>query len=529
MIDRKTFTKYAADPAAFRADLIVDVDGVSRRLSDVMDPWQRDDFAAIDPALLFCTGKTTTPAKMRAYLERPRGHSKTTDLAVTCCWVLAFAPRPMRGYAFAADKDQARLLRDAMQTIVQLNPWLGDILTVEAHRVVNSAAGHPGEGGTLSIEASDVGSSFGILPDIIICDELTHWEGDGSLWHSIISSAAKRSNCLLLVISNAGFADSWQWAIREVARTDEAWYFSHLNGPLASWLTPARLAEQKRMLPPIAYARLWENLWSSGLGDALTPADIDAAFLDGLRPMTGQAGVDLGLTRDNSAVCVLAVPSGGAAGRIRLAHHKLWTPTPGKKIDLTEVERHILELDARYGLETVGFDPWQMEHLAQTLEADSGHRRRNQQRRFGNQPWMREIPPTAANLREQATLIIESFGDQRLQLYDCEPLRRDLKKLRAEEKSYGLRLVSPRDNEGHGDTFSAFSLALLVGHELAGKKPVRAGPPAKSTETPLIRAMRRLARHNEQYQKEMHKLEMGGSDPFGKEEWIRIMQRVGRR
>ena len=181
--------------------------------------------------------------------------------------------------------------------------------------------------------------------------------------------------------------------------------------------------------------------------------------------------MDLGLTRDCSAVVVLGVPAGGKSGRIRLAHNRLWRPTLGKKIDLTEVERHILDLDAQYNLETVAFDPWQTEHLAQRLEADSGHRRRNALRqRFSKEPWMREIPPTAANLREQATLIIESFTDRRLQLYDCEPLRRDLLKLRCEEKCYGIRLTSPRDGDGHGDTFSAFSLALLVGHELAGKK-----------------------------------------------------------
>src|SRR5205823_2692393 len=131
---------------------------------------------------------------------------------------------------------QARLLKDAMQTLIRLNPWLAEILEVQLWSVVNHAPGHPGQGGTVTIESSDVSTSYGILPDIIIADELCHWEGDGSLWHSLISSAAKRSNCLLCVISNAGFVDSWQWAIRETARTDEAWIFSRLDGPRASWL-----------------------------------------------------------------------------------------------------------------------------------------------------------------------------------------------------------------------------------------------------------------------------------------------------
>jgi len=516
----KTIAKYAADPAAFRADLIVDVDGVPRCFGDVMDPWQRQDFAALDPALMRCNGSSDAPARMRAYLERGRGHSKTTDLAVTGCWALAFARRPITGYCFAADKDQARLLRDAMHTIVRLNPWLADILSVEAHSVSNIADGWPGEGGTLNIEASDVGSSYGILPDLIIADELVHWQGDGALWHSLISSAAKRSNCLLVVISNAGFIDSWQWTVREAVRQDAtatrtdgsspdgAWIFSRLDGPQASWMTPPRLAEQRRMLPPVAYARLWENQWSTGGGDALTQEDIAAAFDERLAPMTGReqgwlfvAGVDLGLTRDCSAVVVLAIPEGGAAGRIRLAHNRLWRPTLGKKINLIEVERHILDLDRQYGLEFVGFDPWQMEHLAQRLEADTEHRRRNQNRRHGHEPWLREVPPGAANLREQATLIIESFADRRFQFYPCEPLRRDLLKLRVEEKSYGIRLTSPRDGDGHGDTFSAFANALLIGHELAGKKPSYAG--IVDPLTALLKPLTPLQR----WQREMERIE----------------------
>src|SRR5262249_26978151 len=162
----------------------------------------------------------------------------------------------------------------------------------------------------------------------------------------------------------------------------------------------------RKMLPNIAYQRLWENQWSTGGGDALSTDTINAAFIDDLQPMSGSerdwifiAGVDLGLVRDCASVVVLAVPTGGRAGKIRLAHTCLWRPVGGKKINLLEVEKHILDLDQQFGLEFVGFDPWQAEHLAQTLEADSNHRRRNQQRRFFNQPWCRDIAPNPTNLR----------------------------------------------------------------------------------------------------------------------------------
>ena len=92
-----------------------------------------------------------------------------------------------------------------------------------------------------------------------------------------VNSAAKRSNCLFVVISNAGFADSWQLAVCEAARTDQAWHFSRLDGPRVSSLSPAMSAEQRRMLPAVACLRFWENQWSSGGGDALTPTDLSAA------------------------------------------------------------------------------------------------------------------------------------------------------------------------------------------------------------------------------------------------------------
>jgi hypothetical protein len=169
-------------------------------------------------------------------------------------------------------------------------------------------------------------------------------------------------------------------------------------------------------------------------------------------------------------------------------------------VDLLDVQRHLLELDATYNLEFVAFDPWQAEHLAATLEADSEHLRRNVRRKGWALPWCRAVPPTAQSLRAQATLVIESFADRRLSLYPCEPLRRDLLKVRVEEKSYGIRLTSPRDEHGHGDTFSAFALALLVAHETASEAPIYVGgpPPGPEGDGPLA-AARERARETEAF------------------------------
>ena len=140
-----------------------------------------------------------------------------------------------------------------------------------------------------------------------------------------------------------------------------------------------------------------------------------------------------------------------------------------------EVERYILDLDRRFGLQFVGFDPWQAELLASRIEADTSRRSRNQRRHFWTKPFMRELPAVPVNLKEQASLTISYFTGRRIHLYPCGPLRHDLSQLQAVEKTYGVRLTSPEDDTGHGDSFSAMAMALQLIHECAGAKPVTAG------------------------------------------------------
>jgi hypothetical protein len=517
-----------SDPVAFRSALLIDTDGGPRPLAECMDDWQDRDFRALDSGWRRAVlGKAATATHQRGWLERPRGHSKSADLGVMCAWALFASRRRLSGIAAAGDQDQARLLRDAIGKLLYINPWLAKVIEVQAYRVINVRTQS-----TLEIISSDAPTSYGLTPDFCVCDEVTHWP-KRDLWDSLISSAAKRSTCMFVVIANAGLQDDWQWQTREAVRSDPGWYFSRLEGPVASWINADLLAEQQRLLPGVAYRRLWLNEWTSGGGDALTEADINAAFIPELEPMTGNerdwlycAGVDLGLKRDCSAVVVLAVPDGGRAGRIRLANTKMWRPTPGRKIDLREVHQHILALDEQYELEAVAFDPWQMEHLAQVLEADSDHLRRNQRRVFGSEPWLREVTPTASNLRAQASLVIECFTDRRLQLYPQEQLRRDLLKLRVEEKSYGIRLVSPRDATGHGDTFSAFALALLIAHDFAGRRPIIAGGDGSQDGlSPMERALRRVDQQIAEFNAER---ELMSQPDDGLAELRQLMRMAGR-
>jgi len=236
-----------------------------RRLGHVLEDWQEQDFAALDPGWLRLAGQSVSGQSaaggfQRAYLERPRGHSKTTDMAVQLAWILQNSSRRVEGLAAAADRDQAGLLRDAMERVVKRNAALCPDLVFRQHSVIQRTTGS-----RLSVISSDVQSSWGLLPDFVICDELSHWEKP-ELWYSLISSAAKKADCMLLVLTNAGVGRGWQWDVRETAARSRRWYFSSLDGCRAPWISEEWLEEQRQLLPTAVFDRLWNNRWQSSDG-----------------------------------------------------------------------------------------------------------------------------------------------------------------------------------------------------------------------------------------------------------------------
>lgn len=276
-------------PEAFRKH--VRIDPASTALfADVAEPWQLADFAALDAAWRAVAGVVPRAAASdgvrRLWVERPRGHAKTADMAVQLAWALLFAKRPLRGVAAAADREQANLIADAVRTLAASNPGVCDGLRFRQNTIEN-----PANGSRLDLISSDIASSFGLTPDFVICDELSHWPSEG-LWHSLASAAAKKPHCLLAVLTNAGVGRGWQWQVREAARTRPEWYFSTLDGPQAPWIKASDLEEQRAILPASVYDRLWNNRWQDAAGDFLTAAEVAACRDERLAERSrGRAGV----------------------------------------------------------------------------------------------------------------------------------------------------------------------------------------------------------------------------------------------
>jgi hypothetical protein len=458
----------ASDPRIFRDRLIIDAGGAPRSLGASMDPWQKADFEALDGGWLRCMGHEVEGGFSRAWLERCRGSSKTSDLAASIVFALWFAPRAVRGVACAADRDQAGLLTNAIKKLIDLNPWLGAALEVGQWKATNKKTGSE-----LSILASDVASSYGLLLDFCLADELTIWPpGSGEdFFGSMLSAIAKRPHALLVVIGNAGFQESWQAKLRAKVQQDEKWYFHAVDKP-ASWIRPEHLDEQRRLLPGPVFSRLWENEWSGGAGDALQETDIAASVREAgplERPEEGWCyfgGLDLSISRHNSAAVIVGR---SREGFVKLAAVRLWTPGKTSQIDLGLVRDTALALSSQFGGVLWGYDQWQAALLAQDLaKADI---------------FMVPVAFSGRPSQEMASELIELFASRRIRLFDEPRLLADLRRLRIVETAGGWKLHAPASSAGHADL--AFALAMAVYTARQHRWRIDELPPHLETGQPL--------------------------------------------
>ena len=298
-------------------------------------PWQESDFRALDDGWRRLAGQDVAPRVRRAYFERPRGHSKTTDMAIQLAWILQNGRDPVSGLAAAADREQAALIRDAVFRVATSNPaYCGD-LAFTKFEVRNAVTGS-----CLQIISSDAQSSYGALVDFIICDELCHWE-NADLWHSLYSTAAKKRNCILAVLTNAGVGRGWQWDVREMARRSSRWHFSSVEGPAAPWIDEAQLDEQRQLLPPPVFDRLWRNIWQHSDGEFVTLAEVEACRDDALterrqgRPRVPYfAAVDYAEKRDYTVGVVVHIEG----DRVVVDRMDVAVPQPGRPVRVEWVE-----------------------------------------------------------------------------------------------------------------------------------------------------------------------------------------------
>lgn len=320
--------------------------------------FQREDAGAVfDP----------NPPHMH-FVTRPRGGAKTTDIGGVSVPLLVMAPPGSRCYAVAADADQAGLLVDVIRGFVLRTPGLSQHLRVEVAKVTSLR-----NGATLEILAADAPSAFGLRPYMVVCDELSVWPNTRNargMWEAVLSAMPKMPGARLVVLTTAGDPAHWSYRILQAAKASPAWRVHEIPGP-CPWIAPEALDEQRRLLTESQYARLHLNVWASAEDRLVRNEDLRACVVlsgpqDANSGTTYVIGVDVGLRRDATAICVA---HGEDGGRVVLDRMVVLEGTRKQEVRLSDVEEAIVQAWEAYGRPTVRLDPWQAIGLRQRLEA----------------------------------------------------------------------------------------------------------------------------------------------------------------
>ncbi len=409
-----------------------------RRWGEAAVDWQRADARAVlEPG----------PADPHLHwLGRPKGGSKSTDLAGICCaWLVEQAGPTADGYAVAADRDQANRLLDKARGFIARTPGLDEVLEVQANRIVNRV-----NGARVNALEADVASSEGLLTPFVVVDELPNWADTPTarrMWTSVFSAVPKWRGMRLVVIGHAGDPAHWSRQVLDVAIA-HGWRVNEVAGPLP-WVSASDLEMQAAMLLPSEFARRHLNRWTTAEDRLTTGEDLAACVrLDGPQgPVPGRyyvASLDVGLKNDRTVAAVLSVPSAweGRAPVVRLDRMAVWEGSRDAPVELDAVEAWLLEVIQSYGAPVV-VDPYQAAQLTQRLRSRG---------------WVVvEHAFTQQSVGRLARRLFQVISDHALELPDDEDLLDELRNVRLREKSPGVYRLD-HDAGRHDDR--AIALAL---------------------------------------------------------------------
>lgn len=402
--------------------------------------------------------------------SRARGLSKTTDAAGVLLSAMLTMLRPgSRCDAYAGGRDQARLLVDSIDGLVQRTPGLRSAVAVTDYKVSTNA------GVILEVMSADAATAHGRKPSWVVVDEICQWPTGSNakkLWQVIYSSLPKVQGARMVVITTSGDPQHFSRRVYEAAVKSPLWSVAEVPGS-ESWIDPVQLEEQRRMLPASVFARLMLNEWTSAEDRLVNEDDLRACVtLSGPQePEPGVQyviGVDLGVKRDRTvvAVCHAEPLDDGRQGRVTvLDRMQVWQGSRLHPVPLGQVEEWIFLASQRYGGASVVCDPWQAMGMIERLK--------------GQRVKIEEFVFSAQSVGRLASNLMLALRDHRLALPDDPELLDELGSVRLRETSPGT-LRMDHDADGHDDRAIALALAANWLSERSSRRPMRMiyyGPP----------------------------------------------------
>lgn len=399
----------------------------------------------------------------RHFLTRPRGGSKTTDLAGLALSWLAMEAAPMaNGHVVASSVDQAAILIDAAAGIVARTPELQDIITVESTRLLA-----PNGAWVRVLSQSDSGS-WGLRDaHLLILDEFAQWpetRGSKRVYTAIRSTVQKVPGCRLVILTSAGEPSHWSYLeVYKKAAQDPTWRISAMPGPVP-WQDPEELESLRRELRPSEYDRLVLNIWSEDEGHAISPEDWELAAQPAFPWGTGYSinhpgphkyiiTVDVGILNDATAICVAhrepIDPTGPARSPQRLVvdHIERWKGSKKRPIQVAAIEAWLVTASKYWNHARVYADPNQFRGSIQNLLRQG----------VRGEAWNF----TSSSVGLIATALVQAFRNQQIMVPDIPVLEEELLRVRLRESSVGsVRL--DHEKGAHDDQAVVIGMAAHI-------------------------------------------------------------------
>lgn len=367
-----------------------------------LEDWQ---MTIMGEALATADETGAAPYWRSAVILLPRKNGKTTMLAAYALYRLfTDETQPEILLAAASDKQAGRLF-DTCVEFIRRSPELMDRAVLREY--IGEISRVDGGGKILRIAASG-DAAHGFSPSLVILDEIHAWTKPShrKLWAALTTAGGARVDTQVFSITTAGDANQRDAsilgklldrneAIGELERVDGLTisrnhdartlvynYSAPTRDPSdvaamklanpASWITEEYLSRQASNPELTAEEVLQFHgcVWVAG-SQAWIPADWWNAAIerDVQIPLGAQVaiGIDVGIVHDATA-CVMAWKRPDDEKVVLEA--KIWTPSPGRNVDLADVEQWIRHVNDNYQI-SCWYDPRFFERSAQVLDSEN--------------------------------------------------------------------------------------------------------------------------------------------------------------
>ncbi|HUY86790.1 MAG TPA: terminase large subunit, partial [Acidimicrobiales bacterium] len=366
----------------------------------------------------------------RHFMTRPRGGSKSTDLAgVALSWLATEAPPRANGRVVAATVDQAAILIDAAAGFVARTPELQGVIEIQTERIVGP------NGAWIKILSQSDSGAWGLRDcHLIVLDEFAQWpetRGAKRVYTAMRSTVQKVDGCRLIILTSSGEPSHWYYTdVFAKALKDPLWRVSEMPGPVP-WHDPQEIEALRNELTPSQFDRLVLNVPAEDEDRAVSEEDYDlAAVLGGTQPP--QEGVkyivtlDVGIYNDATVAVVahreLKDPSAPNSGyRVVIDVLQRWAGSRKRPVQLSAVKAFIMDAARKYNRAEIYADPSQAVGLVQEINKEG----------VRAQEWVF----TQSRVGQVATALVMAFRNRLILLTDSPALRSELLAVRLRESA----------------------------------------------------------------------------------------------